>query len=242
MQPCKQVLFLILNLMYRCRMDKETINAVLAKDFIEQLHFFVTEGINNPTDVDFSSADRCDPVVLECNGNSEEQPTIVFNENFDNTSKSQLESDGWINTNVSGGSEKYDLKKSKGNGYMNISAYNSNERPMESWLISPPINLDNTTNEEFSFKTRAGYYQGDALKVYVSSDFTGNIESANWVLVNANLVDGPASGYGGTFLSSGSINLSCLSGDVFIGFKYLGADGVITTTFQIDNVRVTGKL
>ena len=125
---------------------------------------------------------------------------------------------------------------------MNISAYNSDESPMESWLISPAINLDATIEEEFSFKTRAGFYQGDALKVFVSSNFTGDIESATWVLVNAELVDGPTSGYGGTFLSSGSINLSCLSGNVFIAFKYLGADGVITTTFQIDNVRVTRSL
>jgi hypothetical protein len=218
---------------------KGILNAILAKDF--RASFFVLM-VNSPTDIEFSNSERCDPKILDCSGDFEKGSVIIFNENFDDTSNSQLDSEGWINKNLSGGSEKYELKKSSGNGYMNISAYNSGERPMESWLISPAINLDTTIEEEFSFKTRAGFYQGDALKVYVSSDFTGGIKSATWILVDADLVDGPTSGYGGTFLSSGSIDLSCLSGDVFIAFAYLGADGVITTTFQIDNVRVTGNL
>jgi len=215
------------------------ISAILAKDFGASFYVLL---VNDPTKIEFADSERCDPEILDCGDGSGEGSAIIFNENFDDTSNSQLEVNGWINENISGGNEKYVLKKSSGNGFMNISAYNTDENPMESWLISPAINLDTTIEKEFSFKTRAGYYQGDALKVFVSSDFTGDIESATWVLVDAELVDGPASGYGGTFLSSGSINLSCLNGDVFIAFKYLGADGVITTTFQIDNLRVTGNL
>ena len=59
----------------------------------------------------------------------------------------------------------------------------------------------------------------------------------NW---NVTLPTGPQSGYG-SFASGGNINISCLDGDVYFAFQYLGADGGITTTFQIDNIKVTGN-
>lgn len=214
------------------------INVVLKKDF--RSDFFVLV-INDPTDIDFSSSDRCDPDILDCSAGSVGGSVVLFNENFDATSISQLETDGWINTNINGGSEKFELRTSSGNKFMQASAYNSDESPMEVWLVTPAIDLSNTVDEELTFKTQAGYYQGDALSVYISTDFSGEISAATWVLIDADLVDGPPSGYGGTFVSSGSINLSCLEGDVYVGFRYLGADGVITTTFRIDNVRVTGN-
>ena len=216
-----------------------SLNAVLAKDF--RADYFVLT-VNDPTNIEFTNTERCDPQVLDCGSNLVGSTEVIFNENFDDTSKSQLATDGWINTNVNGGGEKFELKKSGGNGFMQAAAYNSDENPMEVWLVSPAINLDNFIDEALTFKTQAGYYQGDALSVFVSTDFSGDVSTATWVLLDADLVDGPPSGYGGTFLSSGSINLSCLEGDVFIGFRYLGADGVITTTFRIDHVRVVGSL
>jgi len=215
------------------------ISAILTKDF--RSDFFVLK-INDPTDVDFSNMDRCDPDRLDCGNNAVGGSEVLFNENFDTKTTSQLTADGWINTNVNGGNEKFELRKSSGNKFMQASAYNSHENPMEVWLVTPAIDLSNTINEELTFKTRAGYYQGDALSVFVSTDFTGDVLAATWILVDADLVDGPSSGYGGTFMSSGSINLSCLEGEVFVAFRYLGADGSITTTFQIDHVRITGNL
>lgn len=218
---------------------KGSLNAVLAKDF--RADYFVLI-VNDPTTIDFSNAERCDPEVLDCGDNSVRGTEVIFNENFDDTSLSQLAADGWTNINMNGGGEIFELKKSGGNGFMQAAAYNSDENPMEVWLVSPAINLDNFVDEELTFKTQAGYYQGDALSVFISTDFSGDSATATWTLLDADLVDGPPSGYGGTFLSSGSINLSCLEGDVFVGFRYLGADGVITTTFRIDHVRVTGGL
>ena len=216
-----------------------SLNAILAKDF--RADYFVLT-VNDPTAIDFSNAERCDPETLDCGNNLVGGTEVIFNENFDDTSKSKLAADGWTNTNINGGGEVFELKKSGENSFMQAAAYNSDESPMEVWLVSPPINLDNFVGEELTFKTQAGYYQGDALSVFISTDFSGDVTAATWVLLDADLVDGPPSGYGGTFLSSGSINLSCLEGDVFIGFRYLGADGVITTTFRIDHVRVVGGL
>lgn len=214
------------------------INAVLAKDFRADFYVLI---INDPTDLDFSSTDRCDPVLLDCGNNSVGGATVLFDENFDETSEAQLEADGWVNTNMNGGGEQFDLRSFSGDGYMQVSAFRSGENPMEVWLISPAIDLSGTTDEELTFDTKVGYYNGDALSVYVSTDFTGDIDAATWSLVQADLANGPTNGYGSTLTPSGSINLSCLEGNVFVAFKYLGADSGITTTFQLENVKVTGN-
>ena len=89
---------------------------------------------------------------------------------------------------------------------MECSAYNSNEENISTWLISPQIDLSNTTNKILEFKTKAGYYNGGALKVYVSEDYdrnTNNINNANWILLNTNIANQPSNGYGETFTHSG---------------------------------------
>lgn len=214
------------------------INAVLAKDF--RADFFVMI-ISSPDDIDFASTDRCDPVILDCGNNAVGGDYEVYNEDFEGTSESALITAGWLNTNVNGGSNDFSLSSFSGNSYWQASAYRSDENPMEVWLVSPAIDLSNSTDEELTFETKVGYHNGDALSVFVSTDFTGDIDTATWALVDADLADSPSSGYGSTFTESGSINISCLEGDVYVAFKYLGADGGITTTFQIDNIKVTGN-
>ena len=45
-----------------------------------------------------------------------------------------------------------------------------------------------------------------------------------------------------TFVPSGDVDLSAYAGQtVYIAFRYLGADGGITTTYQIDNVSLTAN-
>lgn len=198
--------------------------------------------IRDTVDVDFEG-ERCDPPLLECSGASGGS-NVIFDENFEGTSLATLTAEGWININVNNGSYKYSLRTFGGNNYMQVSAFNSGENPYEVWLITPAIDLDNSTNEQLNFKTNVGYYNGDALSVYVSNDFTGDaadISSATWYAVDATLPQGPTSGYGSTFTNSGAINMSCLDGNVYVAFKYLGSTTGITTTFQVDDVKVTGN-
>ena len=122
-----------------------------------------------------------------------------------------------------------------------MSAYNTAENPLEIWLISPTINLDTTTNETLTFETNNGYDNGKALKVFVSSDFSGDAKTATWTQINANLSVGPSNDYSNFFTKSGNISLSCLSGNVHIAFQYFGGDGGVSTTVQIDNVKITGN-
>ena len=211
--------------------------AVLSKDYRSEVLVAIA---NTPSDLAFTDANRCDPPVLECTG-AVGGSVVVLDEDFESiTSTAALTAAGWTNVNVNGGSTIYDPRSFSGNGYLQISAFRSGESPLEAWLVSPAINLDATTGEELTFETNTGYDNGKALSVFVSSDFTGDVSTATWLRVDAALSEGPSSGYN-SFSSSGSINISCLSGDVHVAFKYDGADGGVTTTFQIDNVKVTGN-
>ena len=166
---------------------------------------------------------------------------IKFEEDFEDiTSTAAITNAGWTNINVHGGSTVYSSNSFSGNSYVQIAAYNSNESPLEAWLITPEINLDTTTDEEITFETNTGYDNGPALTTYISSDFNGDLTTATWIQLDAVLSEGPSNGYN-NFIGSGAINISCLTGTFHVAFKYQGAANGITTTFQIDNVRVTGN-
>lgn len=218
---------------------KGSIKMVLTKDYRAE---FLVGILNTPSDISFENPDRCDPPVLDCGTGTVGGSTVVFDEDFTTiTSNAELANAGWSNINVNGGSEVFDARSFSGNRYMQASAFRSGEDPLEVWLVTPAINLDGTAAEELTFETNTGYDNGAALTVYVSTDFSGDPKTATWLQVDATLSSGPSNGYGSSFTQSGSINLSCLSGNVYVAFKYLGADGGVTTTFQVDNVKVTGN-
>ncbi|MEZ4801380.1 MAG: DUF5689 domain-containing protein [Gelidibacter sp.] len=220
---------------------KGNIKGIFTRDFGDDFNVLV---INSRGDVDMNNPERCDPAILDCTG-ATSTTDVLFSQNFEGTSESALTAAGWINVNTNGGSFKYSLRTFSGNSYMQVSAFNSNENPYEAWLITPAVNLDASTLEQLTFKTNAGYYNGAALNVYVSTDFTGNvadIDDATWMLVDATLPTGPSSGYGTTFTNSGVVNISCLEGNVYVGFNYVGSSTGITTTFQVDDVTITGTL
>lgn len=218
---------------------KGTATAILSKDFRSELFVLIA---SSPADLDFSNPDRCDPPVLECGTSNISGSIVLYDENFDGiSSTSALANAGWTNSNTNSGSNSYNLRTRSGNKYVEVSAYNSGEDPMEVWLVTPNINLDATTEEVLSFDTRTGYNNGAALSVWISSDFSGDITNATWIQIDAELADGPSNDYQANNTNSGDLNISCLSGNVNVAFKYLGADGGVTTTFQIDNVKITGN-
>ncbi len=219
--------------------DKGSIDAVLTKDYSSE---FLVAIINSPSSISFNITDRCDPMFLDCGILTGGNATILLNEDFGNIkNNSALLAAGWSNINANGNSVVFKPKSSKGNRFMELSAYNSGENPLEVWLISPTINLDASTNEKLSFETNTGYDNGKVITVYVSSNFTDNVKNASWIQLGATLSEGPSSGYGNSFTKSGVVNIACLTGDFHVAFKYVGADGGITTTFQIDNVKITGE-
>lgn len=218
---------------------KFDIKGILTRDYTDS--YYVLK-ISSTDDVLENDDPRCDPDLLNCSGATTTGTNVIFNEDFESiSSEADLIPLGWTNVNVNGGSHIWTQRSYGGNKYMQNGAYNTNENPLESWLVTPAINLDSSTDEVFTFDVNVGYYRGAALSVYASTDFTGDVETATWQLIdNVNLPTGPSSGYG-TFQSAGDISVDCLDGDVYFAFKYKGGDGDVTTTFQIDNVKVTGN-
>lgn len=154
-----------------------------------------------------------------------------------------LDIENWVNVNINGGERVFDIRDFDGNKYTQTSAFNSEENPYQVWLVTPGVDMTTSTSATLSFETKDGYYNGEALKTYASTDFTGDPTTATWVeLTGINYSSGNTDGYGDNFLPSGDVDLTAYAGQVvYIGFEYSGASNGITTTYQIDNLSITGN-
>lgn len=173
---------------------------------------------------------------------------VLFNETFESTTTGSganevaISLPGWTNTAVVG-NRKWHSRAFSGNKYAEFSSFYSDAATApndEVWLVTPAINLSTLANPVLSFQTKIRFYTGDALKVYISEDFDGTVSgitSATWTQLNPVL---PTSAQTETFISSGNIDLSAYSENVFIAFKYTGSKlaGGVTTTYQLDNIRI----
>lgn len=167
---------------------------------------------------------------------------LPFSQNFETQSAgtgSAVNIPGWTNVNVNGGLRVWEVREFDGNKYAQTSAFSSNENPYENWLITPGLILPAGSSPKLSFGTKDGYNNGNALTVKISTDFTGDVNSATWSTLNATISTGNSNGYAENFLPSGDIDLSAYAGQVvYIGYQYVGASNGTTTTYQIDNVSV----
>ncbi len=172
--------------------------------------------------------------------------TVPFNEDFETvTANSDLSLLGWTNANVEvGGVPVWLGKEYSANKYAQAASYGSTSTGADQiWMITPPINMDATTNEEFSFDINVGYWTHAGLSVKISTDYDqtiAGIATATWTDVTANFTIPviPTGGYG-TFETAGTMDVSAYNGTMSIAFVYDGnkTDGE-TTTYQIDNVLV----
>jgi hypothetical protein len=213
-----------------------TINAVLSKDYYGEKFILL---LNDPSGINLTDNNRCDPSYLNCEGNLEDTQNILYYEDFDSMKNTRdLEEMGWYNINLNFGNGKFKKRSKNGNVYMQISAYNSEEDRMEVWLISPKINLDLSTDEVLTFKTRSTFETGTILTVWISNDFDENVQNATWNQLDVAISKGSKGGENTEFISSGKVSLNCLQGDVHIAFKYQGSDPNKTTTYDLDHVLI----
>jgi hypothetical protein len=123
-----------------------------------------------------------------------------------------------------------------------ISAFSTGAATVSSWFISPTVNLTGATAPKLTFMNAAGYLVGaTSFKVMISTNYSGNNtpSTATWTQLPATLATAPGTGYS-TFVPSGVISLSAYIGqNVSIAFKYDGGDPTKTTTYEIDDVKVT---
>lgn len=126
-----------------------------------------------------------------------------------------------------------------GNGYAYMNGYASGAAHQnEDWLISPALSGDYQVIE-FSFET-AMNYEGDELRVAVSSDYDGVSEPGDfeWELLT-DLFDWSSGSY--TWVESGTQNIKSYVGTTFyIAFIYTSSDD-IAAAWQVDNVSVIAQ-
>lgn len=169
---------------------------------------------------------------------------VVLDENFESgKAYEKVAIPGWLNAIVQG-TYNWEYRSYSNNLYPNLSA-NKHEGVLETWLITPIMNLQQDMILKFDMKL--GYYNGDALSLMISDDFNGepgSIGAATWTDLTSNLTIDKSSvgGYDSNWTNY-TVDLSAYTGKVvYIGFKYLGngtkGDDLCSTTYQIDNIYV----
>lgn len=138
------------------------------------------------------------------------------------------------------GNRYWQIKSFDGNKYIQMSAFNSTNAVNTSYFIVP---VDFSNADSFSFKTKDGFNNGAALKVYYTTNYSidGAFSPSSLVDITSSFTisSGNVNGYGNSFINSGDYSLAALSGNGAIVFKYEGSNGGVTTTMQIDDIKIT---
>ena len=175
--------------------------------------------------------------------------TYAFNEGFETSTTGSgsvevpIALDGWVNYNGSTSSpvsaRLWHARTFSNNIYAEFSSFYSATGTNDvAWLITPELDLTATTGEVLSFVTKTRFANGYPLTVFISTDYDGTtsgIATATWTPL---AFTAPTTN--DVFVSSGNIDLSSYESDnVRIAFKYTGSKAGVTTTLQLDNVKIT---
>jgi len=129
--------------------------------------------VRRPSDLQMDG-ERCDGSSGtgggdDCNGGA--GPLVVegVDEAFQNGSNNNAGSiNGWTNYVVKG-TRDWIYKEFDGNVYVQSSAFNDNAAEMETWLVTPLIDL--TEPQALTFETAQAFYTHDGFCVWLSTDF-----------------------------------------------------------------------
>lgn len=213
------------------------LDALLTMDFFGETFNLV---VNEPSSIRFDRDDRCDPDFYICDQPSGGGP-VLFAENFEQSNSiEEYIALGWNILNEGDGSTLFEIGNFDNNNYAQISGFNSGEAAIRSWLVTPAVDMDQTVEEELQFDVQASFDNGATLSVLFSTNYSGDIATANWMLLDAIIPSGPDDGFG-NFEVVGPINIACMEGVVHFAFRYEGNDPEATTRYHIDNIKITGN-
>jgi hypothetical protein len=138
------------------------------------------------------------------------------------------------------GSRYWQIKTFGGNRYIQMTSFGGTPETNRT-LFFVPVNFATASN--FSFKSKAGFTNGNCLKVYYTSDYVPgtNATNATYVDITSSFTISPglSTGYPTNFTNSGNYAIpGTLTGNGFFVFEYSGSGTGITTTMQIDDVLI----
>ena len=139
---------------------------------------------------------------------------------------------------ASGNTWKWHIASYSGDSYMRASAYaDSTNYVTEQWVITPAFSTLDATNVQFKFQNDKANYPGPDLKVYVSTDYSGDtadLSSSTWTELT-----GITLSTGNYEVVENTVDLSAYAGNsnVYIGFKYTStsSEGAV---WDVDSVYV----
>lgn len=136
------------------------------------------------------------------------------------------------------GSRYWSLKSFSANKYIEMSSFGSGGA--NTTYLAMAVTL--TPGYKFSFKSKDGFNNGSALKVYYSRNYVpgGNIAAATLVDITSSftIASGTTSGFAANFTNSNNFIIPAgITGNGFFIFEYKGGP-TPTTTIQIDDVRL----
>ncbi len=171
--------------------------------------------------------------------------TTSIDEDFENTTGTgNVNISGWTNFKQEGTKlfKLYD-DEDTGSRAIKIGSFASRNDQTISWFITPPIDLDTSESEFFSFESSNSFSDNSDLKVLISTDWDGvtdHIATATWEELPARVAHDKESFE--NWVRSGDINLSSYNGTAYIGFKYIGSgDEENDGTYEIDNIKLLVK-
>ncbi len=126
------------------------------------------------------------------------------------------------------------MKKGNGNKLVQVSGHKAPDAEVESWLVTPGLDVSKATNKNFTFDSKRLFSKGETLEVLISENFSGDVKTATWKPLNGYTLAGKDTK---SFVNSGNIDLSSYNGVVYIAFKYMGNNTDKSGTFNIDNVK-----
>lgn len=193
--------------------------------------------IRGLTDVKFDNPRYIKPDPAPPKGGTAISFLGSFSENFESYSVDTDTFPKYVNDPLVG-NRYWQLKTFSSNKYIQMSA-NAGTGSFQTYFIVP---VDFTAANTVAFRVNVGFYNGDALKVYTTTNYTvgGNISEATLTDITSNFTIPkiPTLGYG-VLTSAGTYNLpASLTGNGFVVFKYEGAGNGVTTTVQIDDIVV----
>ena len=132
---------------------------------------------------------------------------------------------GWIK--VTNGSEWTTLVNSSFAGFM----INANTQT-NSWIISPEINLNGTTEQVLSFSHRAPNAGNNEMKCYYTTNFTGDVTSTTWHEI-------PISNFSSSFMDVNfNIPESAVSSTFRIAYQFNGS----SSTWAVKNIKISATV
>ena len=167
-----------------------------------------------------------------CDGTLSPSFRDIFNDEFSNLSN-------WTTVNGSGTQQWTTTNY----GNPSPSAYIDGGRSANvDWLISKKITVPSDFSGVFMYFQTDGRYNSasgvPSLEVYVTENYTGNVDTTVWTQKTARL-DGNLNSFG-VFIGSSKIDVTDFKGkDLVVAFKYTSVAG-FSTTWELDNFSVKG--